>query len=209
MWIPWRPRPPNRRLCSPQTRSSRTPETGPPSRVFDRQGEANLGKTWRKMSNASIDTPPDPPRKDRVINCISGGSEVSGVSYSSAKRHTRQMSNPEILSNREHPSIVDETVIFKSTDKSDLFSPHHDALVISLHIANCLTKRILIDNGSSCNILFNNALREMQVDESKLSRRTTTLTWFSGEQKNTLGEIVLPIYAEGFNLYINFLVLDC
>ena len=49
----------------------------------------------------------------------------------------------------------------------------------------------------------------MQVDESKLSRRTTMLTGFSGEQKSTLGEIVLPIYAEGVNLYVNFLVLDC
>ncbi|KAK0605617.1 hypothetical protein LWI29_028914 [Acer saccharum] len=49
----------------------------------------------------------------------------------------------------------------------------------------------------------------MQVDESKLSRRTTMLTGFSGEQKSTLGEIVLPVYAEGVNLYINFLVLDC
>ena len=163
----------------------------------------------REEKRQSNDTPPEPPRQDRVINYIAGGSEVSGVSYSSAKRHTRQVSNAEVMPNRDRPSTVDETVTFKSTDKSDLFSPHHDALVISLHIANCLTKRILIDNGSSCNILFNSALREMQVDESKLSRRTTTLTGFSGEQKNTLGEIVLPIYAEGVNLYINFLVLDC
>ncbi|KAK0592545.1 hypothetical protein LWI29_021084 [Acer saccharum] len=162
-----------------------------------------------QRQTGSVNSPPEPPRQDRVINCISGGSEVSGVSYSAAKRHTRQVSNAEIQPNREHPSKVDETVTFRSTDKSDLFSPHHDALVISLHIANCLTKRILIDNGSSCNILFNSALREMQVDESKLSRRTTMLTRFSGEQKNTLGEIVLPVYAEGVNLYINFLVLDC
>ena len=35
------------------------------------------------------------------------------------------------------------------------------------------------------------------------------LTGFSEEQKNTLGEIVLPVYTEGVNLYINFLVLDC
>ncbi|KAK1563904.1 hypothetical protein Q3G72_034940 [Acer saccharum] len=49
----------------------------------------------------------------------------------------------------------------------------------------------------------------MQVDESKLSRRTTMLTGFSGEQKSTLGEIILPVNAEGVNLYTNFLVLDC
>ncbi|KAK0570777.1 hypothetical protein LWI29_006363 [Acer saccharum] len=173
------------------------------------KGKQTYARRDDQRQTGSVDSPPEPPRQDRVINCISGGSEVSGVSYSAAKRHTRQVSNAEIQPNREHPSKVDETVTFRSTDKSDLFSPHHDALVISLHIANCLTKRILIDNGSSCNILFNNALREMQVDESKLSRRTTMLTGFSGEQKSTLGEIVLPVYAEGVNLYINFLVLDC
>ncbi|KAK4849341.1 hypothetical protein QYF36_023771 [Acer negundo] len=162
-----------------------------------------------QRQTGSVDSPPEPPRQDRVIDYISGGSEVSGVSYSATKRHTRQVSNAETQPNREHPSKIDETVTFRSTDKSDLFSPHHDALVISLHIANCLTRRILIDNGSSCNILFNNALREMQVDESKLSHRTTMLTGFSGEQKSTLGEIVLPVYAEGINLYVNFLVLDC
>ena len=159
------------------------------------------------MTNPN-DSPPKPPRQDRVINFIARGSEASGVSYSPAKRHTRHVLNTEIQPSREHPSTYDETVICKSTDKSDLFSPHHDALVISLHIANCLTKRILIDNGSSCNILFNSALREMQVDESKLSRWTTMLTGFSGEQKSTLGEIVLPIYAEDLNIYVNFLVLD-
>ncbi|KAK0580870.1 hypothetical protein LWI29_007278 [Acer saccharum] len=173
------------------------------------KGKQTYARRDDQRQTGPVDSPPDPPRQDRVINCISGGSEVSGVSYSAAKRHTRQVSNAEIQPNREHPSKVDETVTFRSTDKSDLFSPHHDALVISLHIANCLTKRILIDNGSSCNILFNSALREMQVDESKLSRRTTMLTGFSGEQKSTLGEIVLPVYAEGVNLYINFLVLDC
>ncbi|KAK0575845.1 hypothetical protein LWI29_008097 [Acer saccharum] len=156
-----------------------------------------------------VDSPPEPPRQDRVINYIVGGSEVSGVSYSTAKRHTQQVSNTQIQPGIEHPSKVDETVTFKSTDKSDMFSPHHDALVISLHITNCLTKRILIDNGSSCNILFNSALKEMQVDESKLSRQTTMLTRFSREQKSTLGEIVLPVYTEGVNLYINFLVLEC
>ncbi|KAK4836985.1 hypothetical protein QYF36_001900 [Acer negundo] len=143
------------------------------------------------------DGPPDPLRQDRVINYIAEGSEVSGVSYSMAKKHTRQVSNAEIQPNREHPLSTDETITFKSTDKSDLFSSHHDALIISLHIANCLTKRIVIDNGSSCNILFISALREMQVDETKLSRRTTMLTGFSGEQKNTLGEIALDTQDEG------------
>ena len=134
------------------------------------KGKQTLARRNDKRVTNLNDSPPGPPRQDRVINYIVGGSKVSGVSYSVAKRHMRQVSNAKIQPSQEHPSTYDETVIFKSTDKSDVFSPHHDALVIFLYIANYMTKRILIDNGSSCNILFNSALREMQVDESKLSR---------------------------------------
>ncbi|KAK0571367.1 hypothetical protein LWI29_014734 [Acer saccharum] len=41
---------------------------------------------WRQTG--SVDSLPESPRQDRVINCILGRSEVSGVSYSAAKRHT-------------------------------------------------------------------------------------------------------------------------
>jgi hypothetical protein len=95
------------------------------------KGKQTLARRNDRMTNAN-DNPPEPPRHDRVINFIAGGSEVSGISYSAAKRHTRQVLNTEIQPSREHPSTFDETVTFKSTDKSDLFSPHHDALVISL-----------------------------------------------------------------------------
>ncbi|KAL5840570.1 hypothetical protein ACOSQ4_013178 [Xanthoceras sorbifolium] len=40
---------------------------------------------------------------------------------------------------------------FSSNEHTDLLNPHHDVLVISLTVANCLIKRILIDNGSSTN----------------------------------------------------------
>ena len=65
------------------------------------------------------------------------------------------------------------------------------------------------DNGSSTNILFLSALREMQIDELVVTQRSTTLIGFSGEVKSTIGEIVLLVYAEGVNVQTMFLVLDC
>lgn len=69
-------------------------------------------------------------------------------------------------------------------------------------------KRILIDNGSFANVLFLNAFREMGLDESKIIKKTTFLIGFSGEHKSTVGEIDLPVYAEGVNLCTRFLVVD-
>ena len=90
----------------------------------------------------------------------------------------------------------------------DSTDPHDDALVISLSIANCLTKRILVDNRNSTNVLFLNAYREMGLKEADITRRCISLVGFSGESKTTIGETVLPIYAEGVNLYTKFVILD-
>lgn len=100
---------------------------------------------------------------------------MSGVTHSIVKRHTRLFTHPDIYKNRVHELPIDEIINFKPLDKSDLFNPYHDALVFSLYVANYLTKRILIDNGSSANIMFFNALREIQIEESKITRRSTIL----------------------------------
>ncbi|KAM6588096.1 hypothetical protein CsatA_010701 [Cannabis sativa] len=152
-------------------------------------------------------TPPRPPVHERTVNVITGGSKVSGVTQSAAKKHARQANWTKGETSRTS-SLPEQTISFTTSESTRLLNPHHDALVISLYIANYLTKRILVDNGSSANILFLSALREMGIDESKIVRKTTVLIGFSGEQKNTSGEIELPVYAEGVNLCTRFLVID-
>ncbi|XP_062094074.1 uncharacterized protein LOC133800124 [Humulus lupulus] len=156
-------------------------------------------------------TPPKPPTHERTVNVITGGFEVSGVTHSVAKRHARQTDwvkgEPSKIE-KNTINLLAQTIRFLTTESAELLNPHHDALVIALYIANCLTKCILIDNGSSANILFLSALREMGIDESKIIKKTTILIGFSGEQKNTLGKIELPVYADGVNLCTRFLVVD-
>lgn len=80
-------------------------------------------------------------------------------------------------------------------------SLHHDALVISLIVANCLVRRILVDNGSSSNIFFQAAYWDLGLEEGALNRKVTPLIGFSGEVNQTVGEIILSVYAEGINMY--------
>ncbi|KAL5579317.1 hypothetical protein UlMin_011759 [Ulmus minor] len=81
-----------------------------------------------------------------------------------------------------------EVIINFCLDESNYANdPHDDALVISLSIANCLTKRILVDNGSSKNVLFLNAYREMGLKEADITRRCISLVGFSGESRTTIG----------------------
>ncbi|XP_057780030.1 uncharacterized protein LOC130998612 [Salvia miltiorrhiza] len=156
-------------------------------------------------------TPPNPPNHERTVNVISGGSEVSGITHSAAKRHTRQAMSTRTRGSVTSQATTDQptqTISFQTTESDKLLNPHHDALVISIYIANCLTKRVLIDNGSSANIMFINAFREMGLNESNITRKTAVLIGFSGESKTTIGEIDLPIYAEWVNLSTRFLVID-
>ena len=48
----------------------------------------------------------------------------------------------------------------------------------------------------------------MGIDESKIIKKTTILIGFSGELNNKLGDIELPVYAEGVNLCTRILVVD-
>ncbi|XP_074347067.1 uncharacterized protein LOC141685890 [Apium graveolens] len=87
-------------------------------------------------------------------------------------------------------------------------APHHDGLVISLPVENCLIKRILMDNGSASNIMMFDTLRQMGLSEVNIEKRFTTLVGFSGETKRTIWEIYLPTYAGEINLLHRFLVID-
>ncbi|XP_062104853.1 uncharacterized protein LOC133816303 [Humulus lupulus] len=153
------------------------------------------------------ENPSEPPQNARTVNVISGGLEVSGIMYSAAKRHVREPVNNQGKP-RKPETVAGQTISFVNDEATDLLHPYHDALVISLYIANCSIKRVLINNGSSANILFLNALRDMKVDESTIIRKSTVLNGFSGEQKHSIGEN-LHVWAEGVNLQTKFIVVDC
>ena len=147
--------------------------------------------------------PPPPPPIVKTICFISGGSEVCGLTYSAAKRHAKE-SNKEQPDKREK-SKIDIPIMF---EESDAVEGHHDGLVISLPVGNCMIKRILVDNGSSANIIMLDTLKHMNIDEKNIVNKSTMLVGFSGETKKTSGEITLATYAKGINLQVKFLVIN-
>ncbi|KAF3543884.1 hypothetical protein DY000_02008135 [Brassica cretica] len=65
-------------------------------------------------------------------------------------------------------------------------------MVVSLTVANSLVRRILVDNGSSSNIIFQTAYQDPGLDESALTRRITPLVGFSGERGSRAPHILGP-----------------
>ena len=71
--------------------------------------------------------------------------------------------------------------------------PHDDPLVIKTIVANKTIHKVLVDNGSSVDIIFALAFDEMGIGREKLELVKACLREFSGERVLPLGSIQLVL----------------
>lgn len=65
-----------------------------------------------------------------------------------------------------------------------------------------------MDNEISANIIMLDTHIHMGLSEGDMFKKFMVLVSFSGEAKNTIGEISLPLYVQGINLQVKFLVIE-
>lgn len=70
---------------------------------------------------------------------------------------------------------------------------HDDPLVVKLLIANCLIYHILVDGGSSANVMFLHCFSELRIPVLRLRPYPSPLIDFSGERPYPLGTIALQV----------------
>ncbi|GFZ19195.1 hypothetical protein Acr_27g0009340 [Actinidia rufa] len=105
----------------------------------------------------------------------------------SPERSARGPADEEVY-NLSSPFVAGQTPItFNNDDLRGVHLPHDDALVVSTVIANFNVQRILIDNGSSADILFISAFEKMKVGPDKLHPFHTPLIGFGGNTTHPLG----------------------
>ncbi|KAG5516462.1 hypothetical protein RHGRI_037243 [Rhododendron griersonianum] len=86
--------------------------------------------------------------------------------------------------------------------------PHSDALVLSLPIQRKMVRRVLVDQGSSAEILFYSAFRALGLSKDQLTPVDAPLIGFTGIPVYPLDKIVLPIYAGSVQLEVEFIVVS-
>ena len=59
--------------------------------------------------------------------------------------------------------LPSDTLTFPASDIQDLHYPHDDPLVVTLTIANFAVKRVLIDTGSSSDIMFASTFDQLEI----------------------------------------------
>ena len=70
---------------------------------------------------------------------------------------------------------------FNEANARGMKQPHNDPLVIVLNIEGFNTKRILVDNGRSADIIYLHAFQQLKLDPKRLCLFESPLVSFSGE----------------------------
>ena len=65
-------------------------------------------------------------------------------------------------------------IIFSERDGSGIKQPHDDPLVIMLRVEEFNIHRVLIDNGSSANIIYLPAFQQMKLDKKRIRPFTSS-----------------------------------
>ncbi|XP_009405170.2 uncharacterized protein LOC103988354 [Musa acuminata AAA Group] len=119
------------------------------------------------------------------IDIITGGPASGGISMSGMKAYAhsarddtpRRGPDPQVAFS---PEVVER-------------SEHDDALVIMARIANAQVRRIMIDTGSSADVLYSHAFQKLGLAKVALEPICSALTGFTGDSISPLGAVTLPL----------------
>ena len=91
--------------------------------------------------------------------------------------------------------------------------PHNDPSIIMLNIEGFNTKRILVDNDSSADIIYFPAFQQLKLNPKRLHPFDSPLVSFSGDMVYPKGIVMLTItvgtYLRQLTRQLDFLVVDC
>nr|XP_023892593.1 uncharacterized protein LOC112004585 [Quercus suber] len=146
------------------------------------------------------------------IQTITRGPITEGSFKSLKKAHQRQVNNVYMIPQSKQRR-TDQDMSFNETDARGVKQPHNDPLVVMLTIEGFNTKRILVDNGSSADIIYLPAFQQLKLDPKRLHPFETPLVSFSGDRVYPKGIVSLTMtvgtYPKQLTRQIDFLVVDC
>ena len=94
-----------------------------------------------------------PPIGD--IRMIVGGTATTGSSRKARKTYLKMVQNVQLTSSVPKMARRESPIIgFSKEDARRLHHPYDDALVVSIRVGDYNMHRVLVNNGSSANILY-------------------------------------------------------
>ena len=93
------------------------------------------------------------------------------------------------------PRSDELNIIFLERDSCDIRQPHDDPLVIMLRVKEFNIHRVLIDNGSSTDIIYLPAFQQMKLDKRRIRPFISPLVSFTGDRIVLRGIVTLTVIA--------------
>ncbi|XP_072090422.1 uncharacterized protein [Arachis hypogaea] len=167
--------------------------------------------TAASPSSKEKDKAPSQPRG--IINCISGGYAGGGHTSSARKRTYRAMLAVTDAPKVPHPVQDFPEMIFGSVDFHHTDPNYDDPVVISIQLGDLIVRKVLLDPGSSADVLFFTTFEKMKLSNKILQPYHGDLVGFSGERVPVLGSVWLQTTLGEHPLFktqdIQYLVVDC
>ncbi|XP_075645172.1 uncharacterized protein LOC142616190 [Castanea sativa] len=110
-------------------------------------------------------------------------------------------------------AFMDDPMIrLSEEDARRLYHPHDNALAVSIQIGDYSTHRVLVDNGSSVDVLYYPAFQKMRIGRERLIPTDAPLIGFGGTRVYLLGVVTLPVivgdYPQQITKDVTFLIVD-
>ena len=148
------------------------------------------------------------------IRMILGGLVARGSSKSLKKVYAREVNN---IHSRFPPSKMSRyselDIVFSKKNAHGIKRPHNDALVIMLMMEEFNIHQVLVDNGSSADIIYLLAFQQMKLSKERLRPFTSLLVSFIEDRVISRAVVKLTIIAGTYLAQvckkIDFFMVDC
>ncbi|KAK0603989.1 hypothetical protein LWI29_010933 [Acer saccharum] len=166
---------------------------------FALKGDKHDGRRDGRQGNGQERKSPRRNSPNAAINTIFGGphtrrsnrermSEVREVMYES-----RSMEINSVQRNPKKGREGHDPITFTAEDLDGIDAKPNDAIVVGVRIAHRDVLRVMIDNGSSADILSARVYDELRLDRKDLEPFHVPLKGFGGAEVRSLGTVKLPV----------------
>ena len=97
---------------------------------------------------------------------------------------------------------------FSDKDKIGTIQPHDDALVITLRIGGYDVKRVMVDQGSTAEIMYPDHYKGLNLKAEDLMPYNSPLMSFEGKIVIPKGQVRLPVQTSSEVVEVDFIVVD-
>jgi hypothetical protein len=124
---------------------------------------------------------------------ISGGSAMEFETKKQINNYFRSVNTIINDGPAARPEWAKVPITFTEEDFKLKSAIHNDAMVIEVNIAGWIIRKVLVDNGSSADILFLKTFEKMNLSQHMLNLPEYPLQGFGGKPIKPVGKISLPV----------------